>query len=147
RSPAAAATSPADGFGRLCAGVAGLVCVVACARNLDTVRRLAGERWPIPPVRVVLAAGVVAAGGVALLAQDVLRLDDLLSVPNAMALAVFATAAGGSLVRSRGAPRVCAALALLGYAVLAPFAGAALLWPAAVVAIAALTGARPTAVP
>jgi hypothetical protein len=122
-----------DALGRSVAAIAGLVCAVACARNFALVKTLAIQQFPRlkSPIWMVTPAATAAAG-VLLLTADLVHLEDLLSVPNAMALAVFATAAAGVLTTGKPAARLAAGAALLGYALLIPFAGLALAWPAAV---------------
>ncbi|WP_329064543.1 hypothetical protein [Amycolatopsis sp. NBC_01480] len=122
-----------DALGRSVAALAGVVCAVACARNFALVKTLGGQQFTHlkSPLWMVVPAAIAAAG-VLLLTAHLVRLEDLLSVPNAMALAVFATAAAGVLTTGRTAARLAAGAALLGYALLIPFAGLALAWPAAV---------------
>jgi hypothetical protein len=129
-----------DALGRGVAAVAGVVCAVACARNFALVKVLGGAEFPRlkSPMWMVVPAAA-AASGVLLLDAGWVRLEDLLSVPNAMALAVFGTAAAGAFATGRPATRLAAGAALLGYALLVPFAGLALAWPAAVLLATALT--------
>ncbi|MDT8912354.1 hypothetical protein [Amycolatopsis sp. PS_44_ISF1] len=134
------------GFGRSVAAVAGLLCAIACARNLALVNELARKEftWLHRPLWTSGVAAVIAGAGVVLLHAGRLRLEDLLSVPDAMALAVFLTAAAGVLWEGHGAARCAAGAALLGYAMLIPFAGLALVWPVAVLLATALIPSRPT---
>jgi hypothetical protein len=129
-----------DPLGRSVAALAGLVCAVACARNFALVKTLGSQQFPHlkSPIWMV-APAATATAGVLLLTAGLVRLEDLLSVPNAMALAVFATAAAGALRAGRPVARLAAGAALLGYALLVPFAGLALAWPAAVLLATAFT--------
>jgi len=114
--------------------LAGMLCALACVRNLATVAALGAGAAPAAAGargrrHRLLVAAATAGTALALIAAHRLTLIEVLSVPNAMALAVFCTAAVAVLVRGPAAARACAAPALLGYALLVPFGGLAVLGP------------------
>jgi hypothetical protein len=135
------ATSDLPAPPRVVDGIAAAVCVSACVRNLAAVTSLAsGTRPRRRSVRVALtaAAGTAAVGCVALVAAHRVGLFDLLSVPAAMGLAVFLTAATAAARLGRGAYRTAAVAAALCYAAVLPFAGIAAAAPILVFSVCVL---------
>ncbi|GIE99536.1 hypothetical protein [Paractinoplanes rishiriensis] len=111
------------------------VCVLACVRNLSATAGLfAGDRPPGTRAYAAVVAGTVAAVGVVLLATRHTDLFDLLSVPAAMGLAVFASTAAAAAVLGTGARRIAGAVAALIYVSILPFAGPAGIAPLVVLA-------------
>lgn len=141
-------SSPFGGAaGRAVDAVAAVTCAAFCARNLtaagDLAARLAGAgllpSWlggpgPAPWRRGALLVALATAGGLALAVAGALRVDQALVLPDAMILAIYLLLSVAGLRVLRGPARAAAALAFAGCAPLLPFAGAALAFPAAVVA-------------
>ena len=102
--------------------------------------RPAAEFHPAPAGRTSALAGVAVAGVVTVAYAAGLAAPDLLCVPNAMALYVYATAAAAGARLLRGRARAVAAIGLVGTLAVAPFAGWALLAPALVSVASLLLG-------
>lgn len=124
------------GVGRAAALLAALTVALFCARNLSTAAGLAVEALTGAPAtanalrRSALAVGAAALLGVALVTGRRLDATDVLSVPNAMALAVFLSVSASVAVadrRPRHRRQGVAALAL--HLPLSFFAGPALALP------------------
>jgi hypothetical protein len=142
---ARAAADPELGLlpGRVTAVLAAAVAGTYLVRNLagaaaqGRLAAPAARGWP-----VAVTAG--AALGLGLVAAGVVRPVDVLAVPSAMALAIFLTVAVAAVLGARGPARAAGAAALVLYAALLPAAGAALLWPLAVLVLVAARTALPT---
>ncbi|MFD7919443.1 hypothetical protein ACFV3R_09480 [Streptomyces sp. NPDC059740] len=132
--------------GRVVAAGMGVVTAYFCMRNVRTAARLAadlsgrGASAPRAVATAALAVGGAALAGVALVQGGLLTATDALSVPNAMAWAVFLTAALAAVVAGEGRGRYLGAAAVVLYLPLLPFLGPAVLLPVAVLAAAALLG-------
>ncbi|MGP8303033.1 hypothetical protein ACTPOK_34870 [Streptomyces inhibens] len=132
--------------GRAVAGGMGVVAAYFCVRNIRTAARLAadlssrGAPSPRTVATMALAAAVAALAGVALVQGGLLTATDALSVPNAMAWAVFLTAAVAAVVAGERWGRVLGVAAVAAYLPLLPFLGATVLLPLAVLSGAALLG-------
>ncbi|MEV8516972.1 hypothetical protein [Dactylosporangium sp. NPDC051484] len=120
--------------GRPLTALAAIVCAVACQRNVAMVADLTvADRVGVDVTATgrgrtlaVVAASVcalVAAGGAVLIHQERISVFSVLSVPGAMGLAVFVTAALVGAYAGRGWARACALLAASAYLTLLPFAG------------------------
>ncbi|GGU44369.1 hypothetical protein GCM10010211_04960 [Streptomyces albospinus] len=130
--------------GRAVSAGMGVVTAYFCVRNIRTAARLAadlsgrGASSPRTVATTALSAGAAALAGVALVQGGLLTATDALSVPNAMAWAVFLTAAVAAVVAGTGRGRGLGAAAVAAYLPLLPFLGAAVLLPLAVLGGAAL---------
>jgi amino acid efflux transporter len=124
------------GVGLVTAGCCVVIAVLLCSANLRAIAGLWHElRGSSSDATAARASGVAAAVVAALLAVEyAVGLGAMLRVPNAMALFVYALAAAVGIVLLRGRRRTIAAMGLAGTVAVAPFAGWALLAPAAVCA-------------
>jgi hypothetical protein len=122
--------------GRVVAGAMAVVAAVFCARNVRTAARLAAG--PRRPTAAAVVVGGVAAVAVALVCGGRLTATDVLAVPNAMACAVFLTAATAVVVVTDGWRRLLGVAAVAGYLPLVPFLGVAVCVPLAVLAVVGL---------
>jgi amino acid efflux transporter len=124
------------GGGLVTAACCAAIAVLLCSANLRAIAGLWRElRGPSSDMAAARASGVAAAVVAALLAVEyAVGFGAMLRVPNAMALFVYAVAAAVGIVLLRGRRRAVAATGLVGTIAVAPFAGWALLAPAAVCA-------------
>jgi amino acid efflux transporter len=118
------------------AGCCVTIAVLLCSANLRAIAGLWCElRGSSSDAAAARASGVAAAVVAALLAVEyAVGFGAMLRVPNAMALFVYAVAAAVGVVLLRGRRRAVAAVGLTGTLAVVPFAGWALLAPAAVCA-------------
>jgi amino acid efflux transporter len=125
-----------SGAGLVTAACCVAIAVLLCSANLRAIAGLWSEvRGPSSGTAAARASGVAAAVVAALLAVEyAVGFGAMLRVPNAMALFVYALATAVGVALLRGRRRAIAGVGLVGTAAVAPFAGWALLAPAAVCA-------------
>jgi len=130
------------------AAAAAALCALACSRNLRGLARLSGQLAEASVLPAALAGGrrMEAAFGALVLAEVGVSAwagwgaGRFILVPDAMALTIFLGCLGTAAWLARGPARALPAAGLALCLGLAPFAGLALLWPAAV--LGAVLGAR-----